>query len=438
MSATIASLGEWLRRAQEHAQQREVGLAEQAFQRVLELDPARLEALEYLVGLAYHRRRPEQALALLQSATQAPDAPAALWVELGKLHERLNDPAAAQSALERALKLAPHDYYAALHLGQALEARGEMAAARSAFFRAITHAQSAGQWLDEASTLAALRPRVQHAMRVVEDGRRAVLDEIYAPLAARHGLAAMARVRQCLDGVLGLRQDTPPDPRQQPKYLYFPSIPSTAFFERRLFPWFEALEASTDAIEAELDAVLARRADIQPFLDLSGEARREDYLANAQNPDDPRWDAYFFYRHGERFDAHHREAPLTSAAIDATPLARIPGHAPEICYSMLTAGTHILPHHGDSNVRVVVHLPLKVPADCALHVSGEYHHWQRGRAMAFDDTYRHEAWNRGESLRVILLMDSWNPYLSPVEREAMAAVIAALGLYNRSLKAGWA
>ena len=77
------------------------------------------------------------------------------------------------------------------------------------------------------------------------------------------------------------------------------------------------------------------------------------------------------------------------------PLVRIREHAPEVMFSVLTPGTHILPHRGVTNTRVVCHLPLVVPEDCALVVGGEQHEWREGEAVAFDDTYEHEAWNRG-------------------------------------------
>ena len=43
----------------------------------------------------------------------------------------------------------------------------------------------------------------------------------------------------------------------------------------------------------------------------------------------------------------------------------------------------------------------------------------------FDDTIEHEALNPSDELRVILIVDTWHPDLSPAEREAVAAVMAA-------------
>lgn len=132
-----------------------------------------------------------------------------------------------------------------------------------------------------------------------------------------------------------------------------------------------------------------------------------------------------------RNDSNHARCPRTSALLESLPLVRIREHAPEICFSVLAPGTHILSHTGVSNLRVVVHLPLIVPADCAIVVGGETHAWREGEVVVFDDTFVHEAWNRGPSRRVILLMDTWNPHLSEVEREALAELVGAIGDFNR-------
>ena len=107
-------------------------------------------------------------------------------------------------------------------------------------------------------------------------------------------------------------------------------------------------------------------------------------------------------------------------------------HAPETLYSVLRPGTHILPHRGVTNTRLVTHLPLIVPPDCALRVGGETHVWEEGRCITFDDTFEHEAWNRSGRDRVVLILDSWNPDLSEAEQAAVTDLVAAIGDFNRS------
>jgi aspartate beta-hydroxylase len=106
---------------------------------------------------------------------------------------------------------------------------------------------------------------------------------------------------------------------------------------------------------------------------------------------------------------------------------RVRDHGPEALYSVFAAGTHLLPHRGVTNARAVSHLPLVVPPDCALRVGGDEHTWREGRTVVFDDTYEHEAWNRSQEVRVVLIADVWNPHLSAGERAAIHDVITAIG-----------
>jgi aspartyl/asparaginyl beta-hydroxylase (cupin superfamily) len=51
-----------------------------------------------------------------------------------------------------------------------------------------------------------------------------------------------------------------------------------------------------------------------------------------------------------------------------------------------------------------------------------------GESFVFDDTIEHEAWNGSDELRVVLIVDLWQPSLSPEDRAAVTAVIEAAGV----------
>ncbi|MGH8280944.1 MAG: aspartyl/asparaginyl beta-hydroxylase domain-containing protein, partial [Gammaproteobacteria bacterium] len=46
-------------------------------------------------------------------------------------------------------------------------------------------------------------------------------------------------------------------------------------------------------------------------------------------------------------------------------------------------------------------------------------------------TFEHEAWNKSNQTRVVLIFDIWNPYLTDVEREAMRIVVEELGHFSQ-------
>lgn len=404
--------------------------AERVFAALLHAAPDDVDALNFLALCAHTRRRIDEALALLARAQAAAPDDAATLTNLGVLLCERGRWDEAEVALRRALRQAPDLFIARLRLGEVLEARGRRDEALPVYFRAIANAQQRGQWRNDATTPPGLREAVRRAIAFVADGRRATFGALLAPLRDRHGAAALARVEKCLAIYLGDLAQPPLPPKQRPTFLYFPDLPSPRFFDRALFPWYAALEAQAEAIRAELLGVLAAERGIEPFLGHVGDGRLQSYLRGER--DAPAWNAFFFDRHGRRQADNAARCPHTAAVLDALPLCRIRDHAPEVCFSLLAPGSHILPHHGVTNTRVVTHLALIVPQDCALVVAGEPRAWHEGACFSFDDTYEHEAWNRSDQLRVVLLMDAWNPYLTAVEREALTVLVGAIGDFNRA------
>ena len=75
-------------------------------------------------------------------------------------------------------------------------------------------------------------------------------------------------------------------------------------------------------------------------------------------------------------------------------------------FSILNPGTVIKPHVGYTDMVLRCHLGIKIPAgDCALKVDGIERQWKEGGLLIFDDTLLHEAWNKTNDTRIILLLD---------------------------------
>jgi len=92
------------------------------------------------------------------------------------------------------------------------------------------------------------------------------------------------------------------------------------------------------------------------------------------------------------------------------------GTCPNVMFSVLHPKAKIPPHHGESNARLVAHLPLVVPEGCLFRVGYDNRRWVEGEVLIFDDTIEHEAWNDSDEIRVVMLFDVWNPLLSVEER----------------------
>jgi len=407
------------------------GVAEQSYEHLLETHPNDLEALQQLASINLGRGDVNRAIELLAIAHRAyPNDPFTLH-QLGSARMTAGDIQGAVADLRRGLELKPDMFLARLRLGILLDRLGEAREALVATFNAINTAQTNGRWLSDDTTAPELREVVKHATQYVLAGQRSLFDDVLEPLRQRYGASELVRVEQCLAIYLGVQKATLPDSRQQPKFLYFPGVPSQPYYPRERFPWLAELEANTATIRDELRAVLSQPHDLESFLQTDSPQDAADLLRSS-GAQQPAWDAYFFHRHGERYDEHAARCPQTAALLDALPLARVREHSPETLYSVLRPGTHILPHRGVTNTRLVTHLPLIVPPDCALRVGGVVHEWKEGRCVTFDDTYLHEAWNNSSETRVVLIVDSWNPDLSEAEQAAVADLVGAIGDFNRA------
>jgi aspartate beta-hydroxylase len=417
--------------AQQLLRQGKVGEAERAFQKVLETDPYHIQALNVVGLMAFRAGELVRARELLERARTAKSDDPITQHHLGLILEAGGEFAGAVQAQRTAIELAPELHAARLHLGRALEQIGLKDEAILAYARALKGAQDQNRWLDSATTPAAMQPLVEHAVVKVREGRRASFVRVLEPLMVAYGRDSLTRVERSLRIYLDEEQLSYADPRQQPTFLYFPGLPASAYLPRHLFPWISDLEQATADIRAELLALLP---SIQGRERVFTSAVLEQ--ANLRGLDTaPSWNGYYFYRYGERREENCLRCPKTARALDELPLSRVREHGPEVLFSVFTPGTHLLPHRGVTNTRLVAHLPLMVPDECALKVGGELHHWQEGEVVVFDDTYEHEAWNRSNRTRVVMIFDIWNPYLTEAERAALADLIGAIGDFRHAVEA---
>jgi aspartyl/asparaginyl beta-hydroxylase (cupin superfamily) len=79
---------------------------------------------------------------------------------------------------------------------------------------------------------------------------------------------------------------------------------------------------------------------------------------------------------------------------------------------------------------LICHLPLLVPDQCGLRVGNEVRPWREGELLIFDDSIEHEAWNRSDEIRVVLLFDIWRPELSQEERTLLSAMLTSIDRFG--------
>ena len=332
-------------------------------------------------------------------------------------------------------RLEPGHFGAWLVRGFALAERGLGEASLGALLRAVRLAER----IDPRGLPPAFRNGLAEASRRVRTRLSEVLDAALEPVARARGSAAVARLRKGAAIFSGLQPAAFAHPLWRPGLFYIPDLPPRMFFEREEFPWVATAEAAWMDIRRELEACLSgddpESAGFAPYVDHAADSHEAQVWSTINRS--KRWSALHFYRHGERCSDAHTRCPATSKMLDAVDLQRIPGYGPEAMFSLLHPKTRIPAHYGSVNGRLIVHLPLVVPKDCGgIRVGTETRTWEEGRIMAFDDSFEHEAWNDSESLRTVLIFDTWNPALDEDERAATVAVLVAVQGFEAHLLAG--
>lgn len=396
---------------------------------LLDLDPTNADLLSLRAAALMTSGNVHAAVDLLAGPARAAGAPYVMLAALAMCERASGDLEGASGTFRAALAERPNDFVLRLAYAECLDMQHDVDAALVEYFQAVNVAQGLGRWLSDDSTAPAMRERVKHAMGVIDVGRLELFERVLQPHVDAFGRDSMVRVTEALQVYLGAQAAPERDPRQRPKFFWVPGLPRTPFFNRAQFPWYHALEAATAAIQDELHALLESQLELTPFLQIGSNGTDDEYLGG--DPRSRSWDGFFFYRHGERLPEVHAACQKTSEALAGVPLTQIAAHAPEVLFSVLAQQTHIKPHHGVTNTRVVTHLPLLIPqGDCKLVVGGTEHAWQAGRCVTFDDTFLHEAWNRTDQRRVVLIFDTWNPYLTPEECIALKGLIEQIGDFN--------
>ncbi|MBI5942199.1 MAG: aspartyl/asparaginyl beta-hydroxylase domain-containing protein [Caulobacterales bacterium] len=363
-------------------------------------------------------RKGEPAIARdsFQTIIDAGQADASVWLGLALALRGTGDKPGSLAAIDQGLALEPANLRGRLmkadHFAEAGDAR-----AASAFYAAVVrHAPPPDHLPPD------LRAEVARAQMMSQ--RYAV--DYEAALRARltaQGVPMGGRFGQSLDLMFGKKRIY----LQEPKHYYFPELPQIQFYGREPFPWLAGLEAATADIRAELMEVMKNHADFTPYLESKTDRPSRNSHGMLDNPD---WSAFYLWRNGEPVAENVARCPKTIAALAEVPLAPIKGRTPSVLFSLLRPGAAIPPHHGFVNTRLICHLPLIVPPGCSFRVGNETRDWKEGQAWLFDDTIEHEAWNRSQETRVILLFDVWRPELSIEERAMVAAMFEAVDAYG--------
>lgn len=409
MSTLVEDIAHFLGLAAAARQRGDRVVEAQMIAKVLAIEPEQPQALNACGMQALADGRADDAMSYFRRAAAADPQEPALWMNLATACRLLDHADDELEALDRVLAIDRRHFMALLRTAEAQQRRGE-------WVRAVQHWQSVltlSAGMDDMP--AALVATLIDARKFVTEQTRTFGTSVDEALSAdRKRLSPRDRRRfdACVDHALGRRGIY----SSECAGVHFPFLPADEFFDRENFPWLASIESKTDAIRAELLALLRQNVELRPYVEQKSGTPNNKWTALDGSLD---WGTYFLWEYGQRLDDACARCPETIAALDAIPQAILPGRAPTAFFSLLNPKTRIPPHTGVTNTRAIIHLPLIIPPGCGFRVGGETREWRVGEALAFDDTIEHEAWNDSDEVRAVLIFDVWNPHLTDEECRLM-------------------
>lgn len=144
-------------------------------------------------------------------------------------------------------------------------------------------------------------------------------------------------------------------------------------------------------------------------------------LENEDLREEGDWRQFTLYSQGRKHDQNCKKAPKTCALLEGFTEA-VNCKRGQIKYSVMQPGVHVWPHCGPTNCRIRSHLGLVIPDGARIRIANETRTWKLGEFIIFDDSFEHEVWHDGTSLRLVFIIDMWHPELTSFQKQTLAPI----------------
>jgi aspartate beta-hydroxylase len=362
----------------------------------------------------------KEAFDFLKSAHDAAPLSDNALFALAHTARALGDYQTCVDTIDRFLKTNPTNVDAVLIKADAFKGLGEVRFAAGfyqAFISMTQNMQSIPARLH--TEISRAQKEYQSAAKVYEDHLREKIKT--AGFEAGDG---RSRIGQAIDIMLGKKTIYP----QNPGKFYFPELPHIQYYDTKQFDWVPEIVEQADVIREELLSVISSEQVFDPYVQHALNAPTATNM-KLKLMDDEGWSAYHLYKDGNPQTDHIAHCPKTLEILKVAPIPKVRTVSPNILFSRLTAGSHIPPHTGICNARILCHLPLIAPPGCWFRVGNQVREWTDGEMLIFDDTIEHEAKNPTSETRVVLIFDIWRPELEEDERALVETIFDAVDTF---------
>lgn len=188
------------------------------------------------------------------------------------------------------------------------------------------------------------------------------------------------------------------NPLQRPVSRYVPGLTSKPWYDTKDYPFIVLIEAGYEDIRSELMINLQERHHL-----FTGET--ENLHVGGE------WTELRLKSSGYGYTKYVEYFPKTMQHIQ-----KCGQTFTSIKFSSIQPGTHIRTHTGPSNERLRLHLCLVHTGGAKIRVGTDWHTWEEGKVIMFDDSWEHEVIHTGQEMRIVLILDIWHPELPEDQR----------------------
>lgn len=238
------------------------------------------------------------------------------------------------------------------------------------------------------------------------------------------------RIYDFLDIFHGIQPPKYADELQRPSYHAFPGLEPMPFYEAEDFDWVKILEGNYHDIKNEMENLYLDSSYVKPYIDgaVTGNPGLDELADSLE------WSSIHLIQAGKNNHELLNRCPITQETLSQLPMPVLSSNAPEVFLSVLKPGAEIKPHFGLSNIKLTVHLGLEIPENCSIRVGNETQSWSNGKVLIFDDSFEHEAWNRSDKERKVLIIEVWHPDLTDLEKQGITKIMAMQDEINDVIK----
>lgn len=190
-----------------------------------------------------------------------------------------------------------------------------------------------------------------------------------------------------------------------------------AFFDAEKIDWHPIIEKNKEVILQEFQSVITN--SYSPYFNQSA--------VNQENV----WKTISFRFWTVNYYRNQKQFPEITKTLNMVPGLMTAS------INKLDAGGRIALHNGDSNGFYRCHFGLEIPGEIpevGFKVLNESKSWKKGELLIFCDANMHEAWNKSDKDRYILVFDVIRPEFRNQKRKLVHVVTASIFLQGLAEK----